>query len=191
MKPCLSHYRHRPHSRRARRPWLLTAAALPLLATLVIAGSTAKEKRQVQVTKAYLRKEPREMCVPHASLNYADVVELDGTQDPWSQVHAASDPNQQGWLFTEVITKTELFRHQGDVPKGFQPNENGARIADKGLGDPNLVSWGSLLSEAQERIGASVWLAFFPGMALSLLVLCVNLFGDGINDVLNPKLRKK
>ena len=140
MKPCLSHYRHRPHSRRARRPWLLTAAALPLLATLVIAGSTAKEKRQVQVTKAYLRKEPREMCVPHASLNYADVVELDGTQDPWSQVHAASDPNQQGWLFTEVITKTELFRHQGDVPKGFQPNENGARIADKGLGDPNLVS---------------------------------------------------
>ena len=60
-----------------------------------------------------------------------------------------------------------------------------------GLGDPNLVSWGSLLSEAQERIGASVWLALFPGMALSLLVLCVNLFGDGINDVLNPKLRKK
>jgi peptide/nickel transport system permease protein len=66
-----------------------------------------------------------------------------------------------------------------------------AGLSFLGLGDPNLVSWGSLLSEAQERIGASVWLAFFPGMALSLLVLCVNLFGDGINDVLNPKLRKK
>jgi peptide/nickel transport system permease protein len=66
-----------------------------------------------------------------------------------------------------------------------------AGLSFLGLGDPNLVSWGSLLSEAQERIGASIWLALFPGIALSLLVLCVNLFGDGINDVLNPKLRKR
>ena len=65
-----------------------------------------------------------------------------------------------------------------------------AGLSFLGLGDPNLISWGSLLSEAQERIGASVWLAIFPGLAISLLVLCVNLFGDGINDVLNPKLRK-
>ena len=66
-----------------------------------------------------------------------------------------------------------------------------AGLSFLGLGDPNLISWGSLLSEAQERIGASVWLAVFPGTALSLLVLCVNLFGDGINDVLNPKLGKR
>ncbi len=66
-----------------------------------------------------------------------------------------------------------------------------AGLGSLGLGDPNLISWGSLLSEAQERISASVWLALFPGLAISLLVLCINLFGDGINDVLNPKLRKK
>jgi peptide/nickel transport system permease protein len=66
-----------------------------------------------------------------------------------------------------------------------------AGLSFLGLGDPNLVSWGSLLSEAQERISASVWLAVFPGAAISLLVLCINLFGDGINDVLNPKLRKR
>jgi len=65
-----------------------------------------------------------------------------------------------------------------------------AGLSFLGLGDPNLISWGSLLSEAQERISASVWLAIFPGLAISLLVLCVNLLGDGINDVLNPKLRK-
>jgi peptide/nickel transport system permease protein len=65
-----------------------------------------------------------------------------------------------------------------------------AGLSFLGLGDPNLISWGSLLSEAQERISASIWLAVFPGLAISLLVLCVNLFGDGINDVLNPKLRK-
>jgi peptide/nickel transport system permease protein len=66
-----------------------------------------------------------------------------------------------------------------------------AGLSFLGLGDPNLISWGSLLSEAQERISVSVWLALFPGLAISLLVLCINLFGDGINDVLNPKLRKK
>ena len=66
-----------------------------------------------------------------------------------------------------------------------------AGLSFLGLGDPNLISWGSLLSEAQERISTSVWLALFPGLAISLLVLCINLFGDGINDVLNPKLRKK
>jgi peptide/nickel transport system permease protein len=66
-----------------------------------------------------------------------------------------------------------------------------AGLSFLGLGDPNLISWGSLLSEAQERISASIWLAIFPGLAISLLVLCVNLFGDGINDVLNPKLRKR
>lgn len=66
-----------------------------------------------------------------------------------------------------------------------------AGLSFLGLGDPNLISWGSLLSEAQERLGASVWLALFPGMAISLLVLCINLFGDGINDVLNPKLGKR
>jgi peptide/nickel transport system permease protein len=66
-----------------------------------------------------------------------------------------------------------------------------AGLSFLGLGDPNLISWGSLLSEAQERISVSVWLALFPGAAISLLVLCINLFGDGINDVLNPKLRKK
>lgn len=66
-----------------------------------------------------------------------------------------------------------------------------AGLSFLGLGDPNLISWGSLLSEAQERLGVSVWLALFPGLAISLLVLCINLFGDGINDVLNPKLRKK
>jgi len=66
-----------------------------------------------------------------------------------------------------------------------------AGLSFLGLGDPNLISWGSLLSEAQERIGVSVWLAVFPGTALSLLVLCVTVFGDGINDVLNPKLGKR
>ena len=66
-----------------------------------------------------------------------------------------------------------------------------AGLSFLGLGDPNLISWGALLSEAQDRIWASMWLAIFPGLAISILVLCINLFGDGVNDVLNPKLKEK
>ncbi|MBI4490179.1 MAG: ABC transporter permease [Deltaproteobacteria bacterium] len=66
-----------------------------------------------------------------------------------------------------------------------------AGLSFLGLGDPNFISWGMLLSDAQERIWYSTWLAIFPGVAISLLVLSINLFGDGINDVLNPKLKEK
>lgn len=66
-----------------------------------------------------------------------------------------------------------------------------AGLSFLGLGDPNYISWGMLLSDAQERIWYSMWLAIFPGLAISLLVLSINLFGDGINDVLNPKLKEK
>lgn len=66
-----------------------------------------------------------------------------------------------------------------------------AGLSFLGLGDPNYISWGMLLSDAQERIGYSMWLAIFPGLAISLLVLSINLFGDGVNDVLNPKLKEK
>lgn len=66
-----------------------------------------------------------------------------------------------------------------------------AGLSFLGLGDPNLISWGTLLSEAQERIWYSMWPAIFPGLAISVLVLSINLFGDGVNDVLNPKLKEK
>lgn len=66
-----------------------------------------------------------------------------------------------------------------------------AGLSFLGLGDPELISWGMLLSDAQERIWFSMWLAIFPGLAMSLLVLSINLFGDGINDVLNPRLKEK
>ena len=66
-----------------------------------------------------------------------------------------------------------------------------AGLSFLGLGDPELISWGMLLSDAQERIWFSMWLVIFPGLAMSLLVLSINLFGDGINDVLNPRLKEK
>lgn len=60
-------------------------------------------------------------------------------------------------------------------------------LAFLGLGDPNVMSWGTMLHNAQDFFGRAWWMAAFPGMALFLTTLSLNLVGDGINDALNPK----
>jgi peptide/nickel transport system permease protein len=57
-----------------------------------------------------------------------------------------------------------------------------------GLGDPNLVSWGMMLNNAQAHLRQAWWMSVFPGLAISLAVLGFNLTGDGLNDAANPRL---
>jgi peptide/nickel transport system permease protein len=66
-----------------------------------------------------------------------------------------------------------------------------AGLSFLGLGDPTVVSWGSLLRDAQDQMRIAPWMVLFPGLALSIMVLALNLLGDGNNDVLNPKLKEK
>jgi peptide/nickel transport system permease protein len=56
-----------------------------------------------------------------------------------------------------------------------------------GLGDPNIVSWGQMLNTAQSRYATAWWMAVFPGLAISLLVLAFNLVGDAVTRVLSPQ----
>lgn len=56
-----------------------------------------------------------------------------------------------------------------------------------GLGDPNVMSWGTMLHNAQDFFSRAWWMAAFPGLALFLTTLSLNLVGDGLNDALNPK----
>ncbi|HEV7665352.1 MAG TPA: ABC transporter permease [Chloroflexota bacterium] len=58
-----------------------------------------------------------------------------------------------------------------------------------GLGDPNLVSWGSMLNQAQQYLRQAWWMSLFPGLAISVAVLSFNVLGDRLNDALNPRLR--
>lgn len=59
-----------------------------------------------------------------------------------------------------------------------------------GLGDPNTISWGYMLNNAQAFIRRAPWMSIFPGMAISLAVLGVNLLSDGINAYLSPDARR-
>jgi len=60
-----------------------------------------------------------------------------------------------------------------------------------GLGDPNLMSWGYMIGAARTVIRQAWWLSFFPGIAILLTVLALNLIGEGLNDALNPRLSRR
>lgn len=60
-----------------------------------------------------------------------------------------------------------------------------------GLGDPNVLSWGVILHNCFDFFYRAWWTALFPGLALFITVLAVNMVGDGLNDALNPKLRER
>ncbi len=60
-----------------------------------------------------------------------------------------------------------------------------------GLGDANIASWGRLVGEGRSLIRSAWYICAVPGIAIMLAVLSLNLFGDGLNDALNPKLRKR
>jgi len=60
-----------------------------------------------------------------------------------------------------------------------------------GLGDPQVASWGRLVGEGRTLIRSSWYISAVPGVAIMLMVLALNLIGDGLNDALNPKLRNR
>jgi peptide/nickel transport system permease protein len=55
-----------------------------------------------------------------------------------------------------------------------------------GLGDPHAISWGYLANNAQRFLRVAWWMAVFPGVAIALAVLGLNLLGDTLNDILAP-----
>ena len=63
-----------------------------------------------------------------------------------------------------------------------------AGLSFLGLGDRNQISWGYMLNNAQPFIRSAWWMSLFPGLALLVTVVAVNLIGDGLNDALNPRL---
>jgi peptide/nickel transport system permease protein len=60
-----------------------------------------------------------------------------------------------------------------------------------GLGDPNLMSWGFMIGAGRSVIRLAWWMSVFPGIAIFLTVLALNLVGEGLNDALNPRLARR
>jgi peptide/nickel transport system permease protein len=56
---------------------------------------------------------------------------------------------------------------------------------------PPTPTWGRMLAEGRGLLTTAPWIATFPGVAITIMVLGVNFFGDGLRDLLDPRLRKQ
>jgi ABC-type dipeptide/oligopeptide/nickel transport systems, permease components len=66
-----------------------------------------------------------------------------------------------------------------------------AGLSFLGLSDPNVMSWGAIMGNNRQYILQEGYVLMYPGMAIFMTVLAISLVGDGLNDSLNPKLRKR
>ena len=95
-----------------------------------------------------------------------------------------------------------IFRHM--VPNAIAPvlvsatiGIAGAILTEAGLSflgfgvPPPHATWGNILSDGKNYLFDAPWLTFVPGIAILIVVLSFNLFGEGLRDILNPKLRER
>jgi peptide/nickel transport system permease protein len=65
----------------------------------------------------------------------------------------------------------------------------GAALSFLGLGvQPPTPEWGSMLSVSRNYLQHAPWMAVFPGLAIMVTVIAINLLGDGVRDALDPRL---
>ncbi|MDZ5472318.1 ABC transporter permease [Bacillus sp. 31A1R] len=91
-----------------------------------------------------------------------------------------------------------LFKHI--IPNGIFPiisnttmNISAAILIESGLsflglGDPNVISWGQIVSDGRSYLTTAWWISTFSGLCIVFTVLAFYLVGDGLNRVLSPKL---
>jgi peptide/nickel transport system permease protein len=95
-----------------------------------------------------------------------------------------------------------IFRHM--VPNAMAPvlvsatiGIAGAILAEAGLSflgfgvPPPHATWGNILADGKNYLFDAPWLTYIPGCAILVVVLSFNLFGEGLRDILNPKLRER
>ncbi|QCI99584.1 ABC transporter permease [Agrobacterium larrymoorei] len=66
-----------------------------------------------------------------------------------------------------------------------------AALSFMGLGDPNRVSWGSMIGSGRDVIRTAWYLTALPGLAIVFTVISLNLISDGLNDALNPRFSEE
>lgn len=65
-----------------------------------------------------------------------------------------------------------------------------AALSFMGLGDPNHMSWGYMIGAGRTVIRQAWWMSVFPGLAILVTVLAINLVGEALNDALNPRIAR-
>jgi peptide/nickel transport system permease protein len=65
-----------------------------------------------------------------------------------------------------------------------------ASLSFLGLGiPPHIPAWGSMVSAGRDYMLVAPWVSTIPGLAIVILVLSINVFGEGLRDILDPRLK--
>ncbi|BBK37555.1 ABC transporter permease [Allostella sp. ATCC 35155] len=82
-----------------------------------------------------------------------------------------------------VVQATYIFAHAVLVE---------AYLSFLGVGTPpEIPSWGNIIAEGRLYVQIAFWQVLFPGLALALMVLSINVLGDGLRDMFDPKLSRR
>jgi len=96
----------------------------------------------------------------------------------------------------KIIIRHLIPNGIGPVLVSFVLGVAGAVLVEAGLSflglgvQPPMPSWGNILMEGKAALGVAWWLILFPGLAILVTVLGFNLLGEGLRDMLNPRLRR-
>ncbi len=86
-------------------------------------------------------------------------------------------------IMAPIVVQASLFLGQAILTE--------AGLSYLGLGaQPPLPSWGNMVSDGQDYLTVAWWQATIPGAAIFFAVLAFNLFGDGVRDALDPKMKR-
>ena len=97
----------------------------------------------------------------------------------------AGDVRVMGWHILPNIWSALVVQATVSIPAAIIAE---AILSFLGLGvQPPTPSWGTMLSSAQQFLESAPWMAWWPGLAIFLLALSINLAGDGLRDWLDPK----
>lgn len=147
----------------------IAAAMGPSLTNVILALSVAhlpQTARLVRSSVLVLRR-----------LEYVDAARSFGARDQWI-IGRHIVPNTISPLLVQL---TSVFAYAVLAE---------ATLSYLGVGlPPPTPSWGSIISDGRDYIVDAWWICLFPGLAITLTVLSLNLLGDGLRDVLDPRLK--
>ena len=95
---------------------------------------------------------------------------------------------------SEKVQEVWLWQDESAVGGiGFE-NDGGDSLGSLsflGLGvPPEIPTWGGMLADGRAYISTAWWLALFPGLCIFFTVLGINLLGDGMRDIFDPRLKR-
>lgn len=149
---------------------ILVAVLQPAISTITVAlGVTSWTSIARLVRTEFLSLRQREFVRASISLGASDM----------HLIFREILPN----AWTPVVVSTALLIANAILSE--------AGLSFLGLGDPNVVSWGSMVGAGRDALRTGWYMTAIPGIAIMLAVMALNLLSDALHTALNPRLRRR